>query len=363
MDVEMNRTMDRLDPTLANYRSGMPSMREERLQQIRREAENLRIASQQGARPSGAPFPQASAEHGYYGLPALKAPPWTAEVPAYLFVGGAAGAAAVIGCAAGLLTPSDRKLIRDARWLAALGGAISPALLTSDLGMPSRFLNMLRVFKIQSPMSVGSWTLVAFSSTAAAAVFANSFRNRGGSLRFMENAAGAFAAVFGLGLSTYTGVLIGATAIPVWYENVRLLPVHFAASGVAAAVSMLELKGHASSRALNTLGIASALTETVVGAAVEANKKPALNPLKSGRSGWIARLGGLLSGPLPLVLRLVAVSSGTSRSIRLRRMAAASMIAGSLLTRQGWIQAGRASAENPAVPLELPESRMIAKRA
>lgn len=339
----------------------MPLIREERLQQIRRDAQNFEIALKQGARPVSAPFLQASPEHGYYGLPALKAPPWTVEVPAYLFVGGAAGAAAVIGCAAGLLTPSDRQLIRAARWLAALGGAISPALLTSDLGMPSRFLNMLRVFKIRSPMSVGSWTLVAFSSTAAAAAFAHSFRKRGASLQFVENAAAAFSALFGLGLSTYTGVLIGATAIPVWYENVRVLPIHFAASGLGAAVSMLELKGHASNRALNTLGIASALTETLLGTSVEVDKRPALAPLKSGKSGWITRLGGLLSGPLPLILRIIAGSSGRPRSIRLRRVAAASMIAGSLLTRQAWIEAGHSSAQNPSIPLELLESQVVAK--
>lgn len=350
----MGGPMDRVDATHSKHSSGMPLTREECLQQIRRQAESIGIVSQQGVHPVGAPFPQASAEHGYYGLPALKAPPWTAEVPAYLFAGGAAGAAAVIGCAAALLAPADRQLIRDARWLAAVGGAISPVLLTSDLGMPSRFLNMLRVFKLRSPMSVGSWTLVAFSSTAAAAAFANAFRNGEGSLRFLENAAGALSGLFGLGLSTYTGVLIGATAIPVWYENMRVLPVHFAASGVGAAVSMLELKGHASNRALNALGVASALTETLVGASVEMDKKPALAPLKSGKSGWTTRLGGLLSGPLPLVLRLIAGSSGIRRSIRLRRMAAASMVAGSLLTRQGWVQAGRASAENPSAPLELP---------
>lgn len=336
--------------------------REARLREIRGQAENLGVGSQQGVRPAGAPFPRASADHGYYGLPALKAAPWSAEVPAYFFVGGAAGAAAVIGCAASLLTPSDRRIIRDARWLAAIGGAISPALLISDLGMPSRFLNMLRVFKMQSPMSVGSWTLVAFSSTAAVAALARSFRNGGGSLQFIEDAAGVLSGLFGLGLATYTGVLVGATAIPVWYENARILPVHFAASGLGAAVSMLELKGHASNRSLNALGIASALAETVVGISVEVDKKPALRPLKSGKSGWITRLGGLLSGPLPLVLRLMAGNSGTRRSIRMRQVAAASMIAGSLLTRQGWVQAGGASAENPSVPLELPDSAGMAKR-
>jgi Polysulphide reductase, NrfD len=339
--------------------SGMFLMREARLHEIRRQAKDLGVVQQKGIRPTGAPFLQASAEQGYYGLPALKGPPWTAEVPAYLFVGGAAGAAAVIGSVAGLVTPSDTKLIRDARWLAALGGLISPALLVSDLGMPSRFLNMLRVFKIRSPMSVGSWTLVSFSSTAAAAAFANAFRNGGGSLRFVEKASGALSGLLGLGLATYTGVLLGVTAIPAWYENVGLLPVHFAASGVGAAVSILELERHASNRALNALGIASALTETLVGTSVEANKKPALAPLKSGKSGWLTRLGGILSGPLPLILRLMAGSSGSQRSIRLRRIAAASTVAGSLLTRQGWVAAGRASAKNPSVPLEPPARSVL----
>jgi len=349
----MDRPMESANARLSKL-SSMPSVREERLQQIRREAENAGVASGKSVHPVGAPFPKASAEHGYYGLPVLKSPPWKAEIPVYLFAGGAAGAAAVIGCAAGFLTPSDRQLIRDARWLAAIGGAISPALLVSDLGVPSRFLNMLRVFKIRSPMSVGSWTLLAFSSSAAAAAFAHSFRNRGGSLRFVENAAGLLSALFGLGLATYTGVLIGATAIPAWYENVKLLPIHFAASGLSAGVSMLELKGHISNPALNTLGIACALTETLVGVSLEVNKKRALAPLKTGKSGWISRLGGILSGPLPLVLRLIASSSATERSIRLRRIAAASMVAGSLLTRQAWVQAGRASTKNPAVTLELP---------
>ena len=343
------------DSTLSQRSRDIFLAREKRVNEIRRDAKEMGTVAQQGIRPSGAPFPQASAEHGYYGLPALKGPPWTPEVPAYLFVGGAAGAAAVMGCAASWFTPSDRELIRDARWLAAIGGMISPALLTSDLGMPSRFLNMLRVFKVKSPMSVGSWALVAFSSTAAVAAFASSFRQRGGSLRFVESAAAVLSGLFGLGLATYTGVLLGATAIPVWYENVRVLPVHFAASGVGAAVSMLELKGHASNPALNSLGIASALTETLAGVSMEFDKRKALAPLKSGKSGWITRLGGILSGPIPLVLRLLAGTLGREHSIRLRRIAAASTLAGSLLTRQAWVQAGRASAENPSVPLALPQ--------
>src|SRR5215475_568518 len=145
--------------------------REQRLDQIRREAEQQKSFPIVGQRPPGAPFPQASPENGYYRLPLLKEPPWTWEIPLYFIVGGAAGAAAVIGAIADY-TGADHELVRHARWIAAAGAVISPALLISDLGRPERFLAMLRVFKPQSPMSIGVWTLLAFSSGATATAFA-----------------------------------------------------------------------------------------------------------------------------------------------------------------------------------------------
>src|SRR4051794_22115261 len=159
----------------------------------------------------------------YYDVPLLKAPVWTWEVPLYFFVGGAAGGAAIIGTVAEW-TGTDGTLARDARWIAAAGGPLSAALLTADLGRPERFVNMLRVFKPQSAMSVGSWTLASFSATTSAALVPR-----------ISSIAVPASAMLGAGMLTYTGVLIGATAIPVWHENVKLLPIHFAASGVAAA--------------------------------------------------------------------------------------------------------------------------------
>ena len=94
----------------------------------------------------------ASPETGYYGIPLLKQPSWTWEIPLYFFVGGAAGAAAVVGAIADY-TGADRKLVRDARWIAAAGAVISPALLISDLGRPERFLNMMRVFNAREGLT------------------------------------------------------------------------------------------------------------------------------------------------------------------------------------------------------------------
>src|ERR1700740_3251814 len=187
--------------------------RERRLDDIRREAETRGQLEVISKRPAGAPFPQASPENGYYQIPLLKQPPWTWEIPLYFFVGGAAGAAAVIGAIADY-TGADRDLVQHARWVAAAGSVISPALLIADLGRPERFLAMLRVFKPQSPMSVGVWTLLGFSSGAAAACFAGYLSDRVAPtlpIRVLENAGQAASLAFGLPFSNSTGVLIGAT--------------------------------------------------------------------------------------------------------------------------------------------------------
>ena len=311
---------------------------EQRLEALRLTAAETGHVSTAGIRAAGSPVPYRDGVLAeYYGQPLLKRPVWTWEIPAYFFVGGAAGAASVIGAVANAMSGRS-DLVRHARWVAAAGAAMSPPLLIADLGRPERFLAMTRVFKLQSPMSVGVWTLLAFSNAGAAATAAEFVDRRlGGSVpvRVVGNAAEIVAAATGLVLSTYTGVLIGATAIPVWSHNVRLLPIHFAASGVGSAVSVLELMGHRDT-ALNALGIGAAAVETAIGLSIEGRADPALNPLKHGWSGRVTRIGGVLSGPLPLALRVLG-----ARSVHARRAAAVSTLVGSLLTRVGWIAAGR----------------------
>ena len=55
----------------------------------------------------------------YYGLPLLKPPVWTWEIPAYFFVGGAAGAAAVVGAVARVAGANSRA--RPRRSMAGCG--------------------------------------------------------------------------------------------------------------------------------------------------------------------------------------------------------------------------------------------------
>lgn len=332
---------------------------EQRLAAIRQEAEFRGEVKSGGIRPAGAPFPTASPETGYYGIPMLKEPAWTWEIPLYFFVGGAAGTAAVIGAIADY-TGADRMLVRDARWIAAAGVVISPVLLILDLGKPSRFLNMLRVFKRQSAMSVGVWTLMGFSGGASLAAFAGFIRDHYGSalsIRLLEQAGQAVSLLFGLPFSNYTGVLIGATAIPVWNLNAGELPIHFGASGLGAAVGMLELAGHDKSRALQGLGTGTAAIESLEGVRIEFGDQEGLSPLKRGFSGAVVRIGGLLSGPLPLALRMASMATGGKTSRKLRRLAALSSVAGSLITRIGWVHAGHVSARDWRLPLRIPPPR------
>ncbi|MEO8378432.1 MAG: NrfD/PsrC family molybdoenzyme membrane anchor subunit [Acidobacteriota bacterium] len=244
----------------------------------------------------------------YYDLPLLKPPVWTWEVPAYFFVGGAAGASAVLALTA-QIGGADASLVRDARWIAAAGAVLSAPLLIADLGRPERFLNMLRVFKPQSPMSVGAWTVAVFGGATTAALVMPG--------KPLRDAAATVAALTGLVMSTYTGVLLGATANPVWKEHVRTLPAHFGASALGSAVALLELRGHRDA-SLQALGLGAALFESTAGFALQKHDT----------------IASVLAGPVPFLLRLLGK----------RKAAAAATLAGSLLTRFAWVAAGKASA-------------------
>src|SRR6266403_1290384 len=138
-----------------------PKMTEERLEEIRRAASETTkeaLATQESTRK-----PSAQGQESYYGLPALKAPVWTWEVPLYFFLGGIAGMSACTGFIAQLFHGGSA-LIRFCLWTGLVGAALCPLLLIADLGRPMRFLNMLRVFKLRSAMSMGAWILVAFSN-------------------------------------------------------------------------------------------------------------------------------------------------------------------------------------------------------
>jgi len=165
----------------------------------------------------------------YYGRPILKEPVWQPEIPWYFFAGGLAGASSILGLAA--RAAGNEPLAKAGLYISAVGDGVSPVLLISDLGRPERFLNMLRVFKVTSPMSVGTWILTA-SGAATTLATGLELLDRAPRLKVLAEAASA---LLGAPLSVYTAVLVSDTAIPVWHEARRELPFVFGASSVASA--------------------------------------------------------------------------------------------------------------------------------
>ena len=331
-------------------------VREARLQAIRDEAEAKGTVALPGVRPANSPMPMASPETGYYSQPLLKEPQWTPLIPIYFFVGGATGALGVIGSLADL-AGGDERLARRARTLAMAGTGISTALLILDLGKPSRFLNMLRVFKPQSAMSMGSWALTGFGASAAASSLADLIETESESLAnglaaFLRTVGRAGCVLFGMPFHNYTGVLIGASVVPAWNNRIRSLPREFGMAGLQAAVSILELNGEIDSDALNVLGLVSAAFESWEGLDLLRTPDRELRPAKRGLSGFLVQLAGVLSGPIPIALR---VASLFVKNHRLRQAAALSGIAGSLLMRYGWLTAGTVSSRDWMVPLNISE--------
>jgi formate-dependent nitrite reductase membrane component NrfD len=165
----------------------------------------------------------------YYGRPILKEPVWQREIPYYMFFGGIAGASSLLHL--GARVTGNETLARRSLFIGAAADVVGPVLLISDLGRPERFLNMFRVFKVTSPMSLGSWILLfsgGASNTAAVLELL-------GRLRPVKVAAELVSALTGPPLATYTGTLIADTSIPVWHEARHELPFLFGASASASA--------------------------------------------------------------------------------------------------------------------------------
>src|SRR5246127_5297760 len=213
---------------------------EDRLDALREEAARTGKVQDHGIAPVGSPFPKPASAASYHGNPVLKPPTWTWQVPLYFFVGGVAGISALVALVAHLF--GDAGLLRAGLWVGFAGALISPPLLIADLGRPSRFLNMLRVFKLRSAMSIGAWTLVGFSSAVASAFLCRELTVAGygnGFLTAIEWLAEIAGALSGLILASYTSVLLGVTAIPVWSENRSLVPAVFLTGAMGSAAAVL----------------------------------------------------------------------------------------------------------------------------
>jgi formate-dependent nitrite reductase membrane component NrfD len=283
----------------------------------------------------------------YYGRPVVKPAPWSTDVPAYLFLGGLAAASAVLGAGADL---TRRPRLRRVGRLGALGGiTLSFVALVHDLGKPARFVNMLRVAKPTSPMSIGTWILALFGPSAGLAGAAELRHLLPRRLRWLARLLGASgrpagiaAAAVAPGVATYTAVLLADTATPTWHEAHRELPFVFAGSAASAAGGLGMLAAPLGEAApARRMALAGAVLELAAERRMESSMGVAAEPLHQGRAGTLMRtskaltLAGAAATVLGARSRIAGVAAG------------AALLTGSALTRFGIFEAGQASARDP----------------
>jgi formate-dependent nitrite reductase membrane component NrfD len=284
----------------------------------------------------------------YYGKPVLKAPVWSPlDIGGYLFLGGLAGASSVLAAGADL---TGRPGLARAGKVAALGAiSASAAALVHDLGRPGRFVNMLRVVKPTSPMSIGSWILASYGPAAGVAA-ATSVT---GLFPRLGRAATIGAGLLGPAVASYTAVLISDTATPAWHEGYREMPFVFVGSAASAAAGMGLL-------AASTAEAGPARRAAVFGAAVES----VAMRLMRARLGMVAEThhqgtaGKLLKAAEVLTVGGAAVGALLGRRSRIAAaLGGAALLAGSACTRLGLFHAGVQSAEDPKYTVEPQRSK------
>jgi formate-dependent nitrite reductase membrane component NrfD len=168
-----------------------------------------------------------------------KDPEWGMLIVFYFFLGGIAGGAYFTAAIADNFGGAgDRRVVRVGYLVALLLTLACGVLLIADLGVPMRFLNMLRVFKFWDPMSIGAWVVGLFGLFAfASTVLSFSGSPQADGLRRKLSLLGT---VFGFFLASYTGVLLSTTAMPLWGEA-RLMGALFLASGASTGMAAISL--------------------------------------------------------------------------------------------------------------------------
>jgi len=300
----------------------------------------------------------------YYGRPVVKASPWELDIPAYLFLGGVAAGSSLLAAGADV---TDRPALRRTGRLGALVGlSLSMVALVHDLGRPSRFLNMLRVVKVTSPMSVGTWLLAAYGPFAALAGVAElrpllprSLRSGrlGRVLDASARPAGLAAAVVAPTIASYTAVLLSDTATPTWHDAHRHLPFVFAGSAAAASGGLGMIGAPVSEAApARRLAVGGALLELTVAHRMERAMGVTAEPLHDGHAGALMRASKVLT---------VAGTAGAlllgGRSRAAATVSGAALMAGSACLRFGIFEAGQASARDPKYTV-VPQRERLARR-
>lgn len=313
--------------------------------------------------------PNVAQEHeqsAYYDYPVLKAPTWTWEIILYFFLGGLAAGCYVIASIAALFgSREDRVVARTGYYLSLLALLPCPPLLIKDLGRPERFLNMLRIFKVKSPMSMGTWGLLSFSLFSG--VMATMQAAKDGllgdwwgarTLAKLPQKLIALAGIpFGVFLGGYTGVLLTATSVPLWSRS-KLLGAVFVSSAMSTSTALISLVLRLTGAPIRTLHKlerlewAALLIELsgLIGFLRQSGRtaRPLVGdgPGEHGQPFWSIVFGGGIV--LPLFLQSLTLFAGRSKKRSKGRGLLVSLLVliGGYFLRRTMIEAGRTSSKD-----------------
>jgi formate-dependent nitrite reductase membrane component NrfD len=284
----------------------------------------------------------------YYGRPIVKPSPWEADIPAYLFAGGLAAGSSLIAAGADL---TGRPTLRRSGRLGAIAAlTFSMVALVHDLGRPARFLNMLRVAKLTSPMSVGTWILSLYGPFAGAAAATEVVgmlpaRYRVGPLRlasYVDRPAGLLAAVLAPPVASYTAVLLADTATPSWHAAYKELPFVFVGSAAAASAGLgLVTSPVSETGPVRRLALGGSVLELLMAHRMERSMGITAEPLHQGGAGRLMRTAKTLT----LIGAAGSLVAGRSRAAAV--VSGTALLVGSACTRFGVFEAGQASARDP----------------
>jgi formate-dependent nitrite reductase membrane component NrfD len=212
------------------------------------------------------------AEPTYYDRPVLKIPTWSWEIIWYFFFGGLAAGCYIIATIASFFgSREDRAVVRTGYYLSLLALLPCPPLLIKDLGRPERFLHMLRIFKVKSPMSMGTWALVTFSlfsgTTAVIQAARDGILGCWWGAKWLAALPQKLIALPGIGagffLGSYTGVLLAATSVPLW-SRTRLLGGIFLTSAMSTSTALISFVLRLTNAPISTLHKLERLEWTVL---------------------------------------------------------------------------------------------------
>lgn len=286
----------------------------------------------------------------YAGVPILQEPKWGDEAAAYFFFGGISSGAALLGALADISGARWRPLARTAHGVSFAAAIPCAPLLIVELGRPSRFHHMMRIFKPSSPMNLGAWTLLAHSGVAALQV-AQALTGRTVLPPCLLAAAGIPPAMT---LGGYSGVLLGTTSVPLWSTS-PMLGGLFMASAIASGTAAVALAPGPTGQddataqaALGTISIAAGASELALAGGFLATSGPAAKPLLKGGEGKLF-LGAAIATTTALALE---IAGSKSSNHTLRALAATATLAGGAMLRWAVVRAGHTSALDRDANLE-----------